>query len=118
MTMKKIISLSMIVLFSVMSYSTQALADDDGFPKGRVAATGDEPNGDGQDILETNQAGVTVLGAGTAQTPVCKDCQTSGKLLLSSKTRRASPGIQQDIGAGGTGGTTGGTTADPVGTGN
>lgn len=99
--MKKIISLSMIVLFSVMSYTTQAFAEDE-FLKGRVAATGDEPNGDGQPVEEINQAGVTALGAGP-QAPTCKECQTSGRILLSSQSRRASPGIRQDVGAGTTG---------------
>lgn len=112
--MKKIISLLMIVLFSVIAYSTQAKAED-AFPSGRTAAVGDEPNGDGQAVEESNQAGVTVLGAGQAQVKTCKNCQQSGNILLSSKTRRASPGIVQQTGAGAA---TGSGSPDPVGTGN
>lgn len=114
--MKKIISLVMIVLFSVIS--TQAFAED-AFPSGRVAATGPERNGDGQDVVTENQSGVTVLGAGTSQVKTCMGCQTSGDpglVRLSSANRRASPGVKQTIGAGATTGGSG--TADPVGTGN
>lgn len=102
--MKKIISLLLIVLFAVTAYSTQASAQD--FPKGRTAAVGDEPNGDGQTVEEANQSGVTVLGAGAAQVKTCTNCQKAGNVLLSSSTRRASPGIIQQTGAGGTGTTT------------
>ena len=105
----------MIVLFSVIAYSTQASADDDSFPKGRTAAVGDEPNGDGQTVEETNQAGVTVLGAGTQQAKTCIGCQTSGNVLLSSSNRRASPGVRQQTGAGGSDGST--SSGEPVGTG-
>ncbi len=99
--MKKIISLLLIVLFAVTTYSTQASADE--FPKGRTAAVGDEPNGDGQAVEEANQSGVTVLGAGASQVKTCTNCQKAGNVLLSSSTRRASPGIIQQTGAGGTG---------------
>ena len=64
--MKKIISLLLIVLFAMTAYSTQASAEDS-FPTGRTAATGDEPNGDGQTLEAANQSGVTVLGAGSSQ---------------------------------------------------
>lgn len=111
--MKKIISLLMIVLFSVMAYSTQASAQES-FPSGRVTATGDEPNGDGQAVEEANQAGVTVLGAGQSQVKTCKNCQQSGNILLSSKTRRASPGVTQQTGAGAGAGDS---SSEPVGTG-
>lgn len=97
--MKKIISLLLIVLFASITYSTQALADDK-FPSGRTAAAGDEPNGDGQTIEEANQSGVTVLGAGASQVKTCTNCQKAGNVLLSSSTRRASPGIIQQTGAG------------------
>lgn len=106
----------MIVLFTTLSYSTNAVAQVDSFPKGRVTATGDEPNGDGQDIQAADQAGVTVLGAGTTQSKICKDCQTSGNLILSSQGRRASPGIQQQTGAGGS--SSGGSSSSPVDTSN
>lgn len=113
--MKKLISLLMIVLFSVIAYSTQASAEDS-FPKGRTAAAGDEPNGDGQPVEEVNQAGVTVLGAGKQQAKTCIGCQTAGKILLSSSTRRASPGVRQQTGVGGNEGSS--NSSDPVGTGN
>ncbi len=116
--MKKIISSVMIVLFSVMTFSTQAMAED-AFPAGRVAATGPERNGDGQDVVTENQSGVTVLGAGSSQVKTCMGCQTSGDpglVRLSSANRRASPGVKQTIGAGATTGGSG--SSDPVGTGN
>ncbi|MCM2353627.1 MAG: hypothetical protein NDI63_08420 [Pseudobdellovibrio sp.] len=111
--MKKIISLVMIVLFSVIS--TQAMAED-AFPAGRVAATGPERNGDGQDVVTENQSGVTVLGAGSSQVKTCMGCQTSGNVILSSAARRAGPGVKQTVGAGAT--TGGSSSSDPVGTGN
>lgn len=102
--MKKIISLLLIVLFAITAYSTQASAQE--FPSGRVAAVGDEPNGDGQTVEEANQSGVTVLGAGASQVKTCTNCQKSGNILLSSSTRRASPGVIQQTGAGGNTGVT------------
>lgn len=99
--MKKIISLFLIVLFAGIAYSTQASAADE-FPNGRTAAVGDEPNGNGQTIEEANQSGVTVLGAGATQVKTCTHCQKAGNVLLSSSTRRASPGIIQQTGPGGT----------------
>lgn len=113
--MKKIISSVMIVLFSVVTFSTQAMAED-AFPAGRVAATGPERNGDGQDVVTENQSGVTVLGAGSSQVKTCMGCQTSGNVILSSAARRAGPGVKQTIGAGAT--TGGSSSSDPVGTGN
>lgn len=101
--MKKIISLLLFALFAVTAYPTQALAEEL-FPSGRVAATGDEPNGNGQSVEEANQAGVTVLGAGSSQVKTCTNCQKSGNILLSSSTRRASPGIIQQTGVGGSSG--------------
>lgn len=114
--MKKIISLLLIVLIATV-FSTQAFAEDS-FPSGRTAATGDEPNGDGQTPEEANQSGVTVIGAGTSQVKTCTNCQKAGNVLLSSSTRRASPGImQQTGGAGGTGSGSGSPSSEPVGTG-
>lgn len=106
----------MIVLFSVIAYSTQASAQD-AFPKGRVAATGNEPNGDGQPVEEANQAGVTVLGAGTSQVKTCKNCQQSGNVILSSASRIARPGIRQSDADGNAGSSNTGP-QEPVGTGN
>lgn len=114
--MKKITSALLVVLLAAITISTQAFADDDSFPKGRVTAVGDEPNGDGQEVAEANQSGVTALGAGTSQVKTCKECQTSGGVLLSSTSRRASPGVTQQTGTGGSTGTKSST--DPVGTGN
>lgn len=112
--MKKIISLIMIVLLSVIAYTTQASAQEgDAFPKGRVAAVGDEPNGDGQDVQEANQAGVTVLGAGNSQVKVCKNCQQAGNVLLSSSGRIARPGIIQQSNSG----SSNNTSSEPAGTG-
>lgn len=114
--MKKIISLLLIVLFAMTAYSTQASADEDSFPKGRTAASGDEPNGDGQTVESTNQSGVTVLGAGPSQVKTCKDCEKAGNVLLSSSTRRAAPGVQQQTGAGGTGSNSGSSSNEPTST--
>ena len=116
--MKKIISLVMIVLFSVMTYSTQAFAEDP-FPKGRTPATGPERNGDGEEVVSANQSGVTVPGNGSDQVKTCMGCQTSGGqglVRLSTANRRASPGVKQQVGAGST--TGGSSSSDPVGTGN
>lgn len=99
--MKKIISLLLIVLFATTTYSTQASAED-AFPAGKVTAVGSDPNGDGQPVEEANQSGVTALGGGTSQVKTCINCQKAGNVLLSSSTRRASPGIIQQTGAGGT----------------
>lgn len=99
--MKKIISLLLIVLFAVTVNPTTAQAADDSFPAGRVSATGDEPNGDGQPIEQAvNQSGVTFLGSGSSQVKTCTNCQKSGNILLTSTTRRASPGVTQQIGSG------------------
>lgn len=113
--MKKIMSLLVIVMFLVMSYTTQASAQE-AFPKGRVTAVGAEPNGDGQEVQETNQAGVTALGAGSSQVKTCKNCQQAGNVLLSSASRRASPGVKQQVGAGHTNGAS--SSSEPVNTGN
>ncbi len=117
--MKKIISLLLIVLVAAIAYPTMAKAEDS-FPSGRVTATGDEPNGDGQPVEQAvNQSGVTYLGSGSSQVKTCTNCQKSGNILLSSTTRRAAPGVIQQTGSGsGSGGTTeGGTSSNPVGTG-
>ncbi|AZZ35365.1 hypothetical protein CIK05_00615 [Bdellovibrio sp. qaytius] len=116
--MKKIISLLLIVLFATTAYSVTASADD-AFPTGRVTATGDEPNGDGQTPEEANQSGVTVPGAGASQVKVCKNCQQAGNVLLSSSTRRAAPGIIQQFDSGTSAGAkkAGGTSNEPVNTG-
>lgn len=113
--MKKITSAFLVVLLTAITFSTQAFAEDDGFPKGRVTAVGDEPNGDGQAVIQANQSGVTVLGAGTSQVKACKECQTPGELILSSTGRRAGPGVAQQTGAGESAGS--GSNTDPVGTG-
>lgn len=100
--MKKIISLLLIVLFATTAYPTTAQAADDSFPTGRVTATGDEPNGDGQPVQQAvNQSGVTYLGNGASQVKTCTNCQKSGNVTLTVGGRRANPGIIQQTGAGG-----------------
>ncbi len=99
--MKKIISLLLIVLFATTAYPTTAYAEDS-FPTGRVAATGDEPNGNEQPVEQAvNQSGVTYLGNGASQVKTCTNCQKSGNVTLTIGGRRANPGILQQTGAGG-----------------
>lgn len=87
--MKKI-----ILILSLLFTASLVLADDS-FPSGRIVATGDEPNGDGQEIVEKIQAGVTFIGGGTQQVEVCRTCMTAGNILLSSKDPLAQPGVGQ-----------------------
>lgn len=88
--MKKIISILLLLAFSIT-----ALAEEDSFPAGRVAAIGDEPNGNGQIPVETNQAGVSVLGAGSQQVSVCLNCEKAGNDRLPLTSRIARPGLIQ-----------------------